>query len=398
MGLLNAARPDCARFVGGCVRNALMGSSVSDIDIATQLTPDRVSDILLADGVAVHRTGIEHGTLTAVADGTVFEITTLRRDVSTDGRRATVVFSEDWLEDAQRRDFRFNALYADIEGRVHDPLDGGLDDIATRSVVFIGDAEQRLREDYLRILRFFRFYATYGQGEPDPAGVLACGKLREGLYQISAERVWTELKKLLSAPDPRASINAMLRAGVLEIILPDMAGLGLLDVVVAQDLEHGLTPDPMIRLMSLYSKDPDLMERLAADLRMSNAERRRLVSAADDQTDLSHVLQEAEFRRILFRLGEQTFHDRARLVWAARPDIASPAYWKALMDEMSEWTRPLLPISGEDVIAIGVTPGPQVGEVLREVETWWVDSDFPEDVAVIARQMKDIALNKPRGG
>ena len=140
------------------------------------------------------------------------------------------------------------------------------------------------------------------------------------------------------------------------------------------------------------------MERLAADLRMSNAERRRLVSAADDQTDLSHVLQEAEFRRILFRLGEQTFHDRARLVWAARPDIASPAYWKALMDEMSEWTRPLLPISGEDVIAIGVTPGPQVGEVLREVETWWVDSDFPEDVAVIARQMKDIALNKPRGG
>ena len=392
---LNGVRPDCARFVGGCVRNALMSMPVSDIDIATQLEPEQVITTLRDEGMAVHKTGIEHGTVTAVANGATFEITTLRRDVSTDGRRATIAFTHDWVEDARRRDFRFNALYAEPNGRVHDVLGGGLDDINTRSVVFIGPPERRIEEDYLRILRFFRFFAIYGRDAVDEDGLAACGRMRDGLYQISAERIWTELKKLLSAKDPRDALKAMQDCGVLQIVLPDVWGLGLVDMIVAQDLEFDLTPDPLVRLMAMFSKDADLMDSVAGDLKLSNSERRRLIAASEDETSLSTTLDDRDFRRVLYRLGEQTFHDRARLAWASRPDSASSTYWLTLLNAIPGWDRPHLPVHGEDVIAAGIPPGPRIGEVLRRVEDWWVEQDFPEDAERVKRQMMEFALESP---
>ena len=206
---LEAQRPGGVRFVGGCVRNALLGLPISDIDLATQLPPADVANAARAAGLAVHETGVEHGTLTLVADHRPFEVTTLRRDVETDGRRATVAFTEDWIEDAYRRDFRMNALYADPDGTVFDPTGGGLEDVRNRRVVFVGTPEDRIREDYLRILRFFRFHAWYGDGAPDEAGLRACGRLKEGLSRISAERIWMETRKLLSAPSCLAALEAM---------------------------------------------------------------------------------------------------------------------------------------------------------------------------------------------
>ena len=398
MTTLNAHRSESTRFVGGCVRNALLGSVVSDIDIATQIQPDEVCRVLEDAGVTVHKTGFEHGTITAVTAGSSFEITTLRKDVSTDGRRATVSFTDDWLEDASRRDFRLNALYAEANGRVLDPLKHGLDDLRDRRIVFIGEPRERIAEDYLRIMRFFRFYASYGRGEPDQAGLLACSEGSEGLFQISAERIWVELKKMMSASDPRRAMEAMAQTGVLEVVLPDNWGLTLFNQVVGTDLAHQLKPDPIVRLMALHSKDPDLMERLANDLRMSNAERRRLIAVSEDQTVMAREMSEHEFRVSLYRLGEQTMRDRARLTWAARPDIASDSYWMNFLTAIDRWKRPAFPICGEDVVALGVKPGPQIGDILRELESWWVDNDFPDDVSVVARQLRNLVSSRRLSG
>ncbi|MEO1643183.1 MAG: CCA tRNA nucleotidyltransferase, partial [Pseudomonadota bacterium] len=215
---LEAARPRCARFVGGCVRNAIMGREVDDIDIATQLEPEATLAALEAAGIRAIPTGVEHGTVTAIVDHVPFEITSLRRDVETDGRRAVVAFTEDWAEDAQRRDFRLNALYAAPDGEVFDPVGGGYEDALAGRVIFIGEADERLREDYLRILRFFRFNAWYGAGI-DEEGLAACARQRDGLQQIAKERIWKEFKKLLAAPEPVAAVEAMMASGVLGHIL-----------------------------------------------------------------------------------------------------------------------------------------------------------------------------------
>ena len=270
MDALEAAQPGCARYVGGCVRNALLGVPVSDIDIATQLVPDEVTQVMRVAGIAVHPTGIEHGTLTVVADHQPFEVTTLRRDVETDGRRAVVAFTRDWEEDAQRRDFRINALYADRDGAIFDPTGGGLDDLAARRIVFVGDPETRLREDYLRILRFFRFYAWYGREAPDADGLAACAKLRAGLDGISVERIWMETKKLCAAVQPIPALEAMQASGVMAQLFPQARGLDLTRKLVALEQAEGWAPDPMLRFLSLFWKEAAAIRAVANRLKLSN--------------------------------------------------------------------------------------------------------------------------------
>jgi poly(A) polymerase len=374
MSALEAVRPGSARYVGGCVRNALLGEPVSDIDIATQLTPDKVEKAMLAAGIAVHPTGVEHGTLTVVSDRQPFEVTTLRRDVETDGRRATVAFTEDWGEDAERRDFRMNALYAAANGDIFDPTGGGLDDVAQRRVVFVGDAETRIREDYLRILRFFRFFAWYGRGAPDAAGLAACSKLRAGLAAISAERIWTEMKKLLSAPSPLAALEAMENAGILTAAFPNARGIGLLGKIVALEGGAGLAPDPMVRFLSLFWKDADAVHEAANRLKMSNEERHRLNWAAKDITVIEPGMNGRTMRRILYAIGPSVFRDRVVLEWAQRPDVSE--MWKTLYDAAGAWERPVMPVTGDDMLALGVREGPAIGDALRRLEADWIDSDF----------------------
>ncbi len=374
MTALEGAKPGSARFVGGCVRNALLGQPVADIDIATSLTPDRVEKAMLAAGIAVHATGIEHGTLTVVADHQPFEVTTLRRDVETDGRRAVVAFTEDWAEDAQRRDFRMNALYTAPDGELFDPTGGGLDDIAQRRIVFVGDAQTRIREDYLRILRFFRFFAWYGQGAPDPVGLAACEKLKQGLADISVERIWMETKKLLGAPDPMQSMAAMEESGVLGQLFPQSRGLDLLRQLVALENAANLAPEPMVRFLALFWKDAKAVVSVTADLKMSNEESQRLRWAVQNDAPIRAGMTPAAMRGALYKSGTGVFRDRVLLQWAQ--DLASSAAWRQLYDEASGWQRPVLPITGEDLLERGIPEGPPVGAGLRKLETYWVDSDF----------------------
>ena len=356
----------CARFVGGCVRNALMGQPVDDLDIATRLTPDQSMQALQAAGLKVVPTGVAHGTVTAVSGGRPYEITTLRRDVETDGRRAVVAFTEDWVEDAARRDFRLNALYADRSGQVFDPTGEGVADAAAGRVVFVGDAEARIREDYLRILRFFRFFAWYGREAPDAEGLAACARLSDGVERLSAERVSKELLKLLAAPDPRPSVSAMKATGVLARVLPGERRLDRSNILC------GFSPDPELRLAALLQSGE--AAQVAVRLRLSNALRDRLVLALQAPVDLG--LTDAQARAGIYAIGAAAFRDRVRLARAVSPDRVAEA--DRLIDLADSWTVPRMPIGGREIARLGVAPGPATGRLLKAFEAQWIAADFPE--------------------
>ncbi len=389
MTALETALPGGARFVGGCVRNTLMGRDVDDIDVATQLTPDAVISALEAAGIKAIPTGIEHGTVTAVYERFPVEITTLRRDVETDGRRAVVAFTTDWAEDAARRDFRLNAIYAEPDGTLHDPTGSGLADAKTGAVIFIGDADQRLKEDYLRILRFFRFNAWYGAGM-DADGLAACEGQKAGLSKIAAERIWKELAKLLNAPDPSEAVQAMAASGVLAEILPEADGTtrfaSLAEIETGQLFSH----DPMHRLMALLPRDVETVTSVAKCLRLSNAERDRLMEWAKDETRFVSYLSAREVRRAVYWLGTETFIDRVMLDWASGSD-GTDVQWRALIALAESFDRPVFPLGGADAQKAGVPQGPKVGKVLREVEDWWVDADFTMDRLSIIERLKAVA-------
>ncbi|HEX8901065.1 CCA tRNA nucleotidyltransferase [Vitreimonas sp.] len=386
---LEGARAGGSRFVGGCVRNTLMGREVDDIDIATQLTPDEVVKVAEKAGFAAHPTGIEHGTVTVVVRHKPFEVTTLRRDVSTDGRRATVAFTESWEEDSQRRDFRLNALYAGADGVVYDPTGGGLEDARKGRVIFIGDAHQRLREDYLRILRFFRFNAWYARGPIDPHGLQACADLVAGLDTLSVERVWKEVKKMLAAPDPRASWEGMKAIEVRARALPELANETRLDALCTLEADLMLPVDPMTRVAAALT-DQESAKALARRLKLSNDERDRLVAALGDDVKLTSYMSLREMRRAIYRIGNEAFRDRVMLAWAGAGGEKAQQ-WRALVAHGQMWHAPKLPLTGDEVMTAGVPAGPKVGLILREVEEWWIDADFPDDKLSVIERLKAVA-------
>lgn len=369
MTALEAARKGASRYVGGCVRNTLRGLKAEDVDIATQLLPEETVAALEAARIRVIPTGIEHGTVTAFHSGVPIEITTLRRDVETDGRRAVVAFTQDWAEDASRRDFRMNAIYAGPEGDLYEVVTGSIDDAIAGRVVFIGDADQRLIEDYLRILRFYRFNAWYGAGI-DEAGQGACARQREGLKKIAAERIWKELKRTLAAPDPVAAVTAMEEAGVLNVILPG-AACSLLPGLVATEKDHVLPPDPMQRLMALLPRRQRDTADAASTLRLSNQEAGRLHAWADPA--LGHVLAfgPAARREAFYRFGPQAVLDRA-LIEAASGGEGTLA---GLLKDRASWLRPVFPVGGDDALAAGLK-GPEIGKRLNLLEQAWIASGF----------------------
>jgi poly(A) polymerase len=378
----------CARYVGGCVRNTIMKRPVDDIDISTVLTPDEVTQALRAAGLKAVPTGVEHGTITAVADGHPYEITTLRRDVETDGRRAVVAFTTDWREDAQRRDFRLNALYAEADGTLHDPTGFGLEDARKGRVVFVGDPMLRIREDYLRILRFFRFQAWYGKGEPDAAALNACKALKSLLAGRTAERTQKEVLKLLAAADPRPSLRLMAATGVLAEIMPYVKGLSRVEALVQIEQKQLHECDAELRLAALLPPDPKVAATAAEHLRLSNAQRDRLVAAETSQPRITSWMSERQARRALYEIGQGAFFDRVKLAWAAADKPRTATQWKALLGFAEDWTRPTFPLTGEDVMALKVPAGPLVGQALREVEEWWIDQDFPDDRAAALERLE----------
>jgi len=349
------------RYVGGAVRDDLLGLPVSDIDLATRLRPGEVVDRLEAAKIKAVPTGIEHGTVTAVSDGQVVEITSLRCDVSTDGRRAIVAFTDDWQEDAARRDFTINALSADPQsGKIFDYF-GGLGDLAQRHIRFIGDPLQRIAEDHLRILRFFRFHARFGAGEPDADALRACSERANDLMALSRERIADELLKLLGVPDPSPTFGIMLQHGILRPVLPEIAAerLGDLEALIAAEGKADVAPDPLRRLAALLPREPDIAEDIAGRLRLSNKARKRLgCSAATELFASPQVLA--------YRVGAECAVDRLLLAGRSA-DAASIATWKP----------PRLPLGGGVLIARGLAEGPVVARTLRKIEDAWVEAGFP---------------------
>jgi poly(A) polymerase len=388
LAMLNSGGEE-ARVVGGAARNALMGLPLNDIDIATTAPPGEVVRRAEAAGVRAVPTGIDHGTVTLVADGMPFEVTTLRQDVETFGRKAKVAFGRDWKTDAERRDFTMNALSITADGVIHDYVDG-LADLDARRVRFIGDPAQRIAEDYLRILRFFRFQASYAHGAPDPAGLHASITARDGLRSLSRERVRAELMKLLTAPFAVETVTVMAEAGFMTMLLGGVALTPGFAAMAKVEEAAGVAPDPVRRLGALDVFITEDAARLREKLRLFNAEHDRLVSMADRWWRLSPALDEAGMRTLLYRIGPDRYRDRVLLAWTRTAGADDPA-WLALATLPSRWTAPRLPLRSADFMARDVPKGPALGAAMRAAEDAWIAAGFPDDPAALKRITDDAA-------
>jgi poly(A) polymerase len=376
-----------ARFVGGSVRDALLGKRIGDIDIATPASPERVIELLEKAGIKVVPTGLAHGTVTAVVPPRHFEITTLRRDVETYGRRARVAFDADWAADAARRDFTINAIFLTPDGTLHDPV-GGLADLRARRIRFVGDPATRIAEDVLRLLRYYRFEARFGNGAGDGPARAACRAAAHSLPILSAERVTQELAKLLETPDPIAALRMMQEDGVLAVVLPEARRLKRLQRLI--DIEAAA--DPLLRLAALIEVDSKGAGALAARLRLSNAWRDRLRGLSppwpvDQRGDVRAQ------RRALYKLGVEQYRDIAWLM-AAEGEVSRSRLTR-LLDLAGGWTPPVFPLDGRDVTTLGIPTGERVGQLLAAVRDWWEASDFTADRAACLAYLRALAIGAP---
>ncbi|ODT05505.1 MAG: poly(A) polymerase [Mesorhizobium sp. SCN 65-20] len=387
-----------ARIAGGAVRNALLAQAVADVDIATTNLPEETVRRAEVAGFKTVPTGIEHGTITVIVGGRPFEVTTLRADIETDGRRAKVRFGRDWKADAERRDFTINALYARADGTVVD-LVGGIADLDARVLRFIGDAETRIGEDFLRILRFFRFFAWYGSGRPDAEGLKACARLKDGLSRLSAERIWSELKKLLAAPEPSRALLWMRQAGVLTAVLPESEkwGIDAIHALVRAEADLGWAPDPLLRLASIVPPDAARMKTLGDRLRLSKAETERLVQWAGT-AKMEPGVTEGEMARRLYRGDRQGVIDRLHLDLAgargrAQTDdkalIEAGGYFR-LLGFAEKWQKPQFPLRGGDLAPLGVE-GARLGALLKTLEAEWIDRGFSLERDALLERAAELA-------
>lgn len=370
------------RFVGGCVRDAVLNKTVRDIDIAVDIMPDKIMDALSTAGLRAIPTGIDHGTVTAMSGKRPYEITTLRRDIDTDGRHAKVEFTSDWKADASRRDFTMNALYADPDGTLIDILGSGLSDLAARRVRFIGSANDRINEDFLRILRLFRFHAWYGKGEMEPDALVACAGLAGGISGLSKERVGSEMLKLMSAPRPDIAIDMMVQTGVMAQVLPMASGAVPIGALISAESRIGISADPMRRLAFLTAEaDPVLVGRA---LRLSNEQMKALKMRAP----LDYIIDDAATaRRAGYQRGEASARDI--LLMQAAHDARLPE--TRLIPVIIEGSKTAMPVRAADLMGIGIEPGPRIGEMLSHIETRWIESDFTLDKATLLDDVKRVA-------
>jgi poly(A) polymerase len=371
-----------ARVVGGAVRNTLLDLPTGDVDLATTALPDVVVQRAKDAGFHPVPTGIEHGTVTVVVHDVPFEVTTLRQDIETDGRHAKVRFGRDWKTDAERRDFTINALFASRDGKLFDFV-GGLKDIEARRVRFIGDPAQRIAEDYLRVLRFFRFHAGYAQGLPDASGLSACIRAKESLGQLSRERVRNELMKLLLAPHTVPTLAVMAETGILTDVLGGVPHLASLSNIIKAEAHLGLEPDATRRLGALAVWVREDADRLRERLRLTNDEHRRLRSMAEHWWQISPEMGPVARRAVIYRIGPDAYRERAVLSFSRSQEKVDDAGWHELIALPNEWTAPKFPLAAKDFIERGVEKGPLLGAALSIAETSWIDSGFPDEDNVL---------------
>ncbi|MBA2126908.1 CCA tRNA nucleotidyltransferase [Hyphomicrobium methylovorum] len=365
------------RVIGGAVRDALYGRPVREVDLATTAIPDEVIRLARAAGLGTHPTGLAHGTVTLVSNGHTFEVTTLRRDVETDGRHAVVAFTTSWSEDADRRDFTINALSCSENGTLFDTV-GGVDDIRHRRVRFIGDAKTRIREDYLRILRFFRFSAGYSEGQLDPTGLAAVTALKDGLSGLAAERIRSELMKLLTARHAPEVVAAMNEAGILPLLVRTNIAPQRLTRLASIETALGRRADPITRLAALAVSTPEDAAILGRDLRLSNAETDALEVIAIAVPEIDPAAPDATARAQLYKLGPEAFSRAVIAAWARSEASVTDNAWRRRALLADRWKAPQMPFSGADVLALGTAPGPAVGRILDAFERWWMAADFPQ--------------------
>jgi poly(A) polymerase len=370
-----------ARVVGGAVRNALLNMPVEEVDVATTALPEEVVRRVEAAGCKAVPTGIAHGTVTVIVEHTPVEVTTLREDVETFGRKARVAFGRDWKADAERRDFTINALSARADGTVFDYV-GGLADIAARRVRFIGDPLQRIAEDYLRILRFFRFQAWFGGGPPEAAGLHACIASRAGLETLSRERVRMELLKLLLAPRATATLAAMAESGLLGMVLGGVPLLAGFENMVKVEDKTGTAPDAVRRLGALAVWVAEDAERLAQRLRLANAETERL-EALEGWWRVAPAAGEPAAHALLYQFGAQSYVDRVLVAWTRSSAGAADTAWSDLATLPQRWTAPVFPLKAADFFRRGMTAGPALGAAMRAAEEAWIAADFPGERAAV---------------
>jgi tRNA nucleotidyltransferase/poly(A) polymerase len=379
-----------ARVVGGAVRDALMGRPVREVDFATTATPDKIKALAASAGIKAVPTGIEHGTVTLVIGGRGFEITTLREDIETDGRRAVVKFGRDWEADARRRDFTVNALSVDSAGTIDDPV-GGYPDIVARRIRFIGDPDQRIAEDRLRMLRLFRFHAEYGEGPIDAAGLSAAIRARERLRELSAERIGLEMRRIVVARRAAEIVTLIQESGILTIVLGGVGYLSQFTRAIHGEEAMGVAPVAATRLAALACRVEEDVFRTTDRLRLSNAERDRVLATISAACAFALVPAAKEARRALYQLGPEAYRDGVihAFAWSSTPQ--DPQAWRAVHQLPDRWTAPVFPLGGRDIIGKGVT-GSAVGKLLRAVEAWWIEQDFaPDEAALHARLQQMMA-------
>lgn len=385
--LLNAlmSRGTEVRFVGGCVRDAVAKRIVEDVDIATPDPPETVMELLRASNIKVIPTGIDHGTVTAILGEFQYEITTLRVDVTTDGRRAKVAFTDDWIADAARRDFTINTLSCTPDGEIYDPY-RGLDDLGNKVVRFVGNARERIEEDILRLLRYFRFFAAYGKQPPNKAALDACRQFAPQLTSLSAERVWREFRRILLGPNPEDIITLMQSEKVLEHILPEAGSVSRLRMVNWLETTAinipSVKPDPIRRLAAILDQENPNPENVAKRFKLSNKDAKRLSDITKVPFHISAELTEKDLNHLLYAYNSDTIRDVLLLDWAQELSTAEnrgssrTQTWLNLLSKIDEQTIPMFPLTGDDVLSLGIPAGRDVGVLLRVVEEWWTTGNF----------------------
>ena len=397
-GALNEAG-HTIRFVGGCIRDTIAGHPVSDIDLATDALPERVTEVLSAAEIQVIPTGVDYGTVTALTGEKAFEITTLRKDVATNGRRAEVEFTDDWYEDAARRDFTFNALSADRDGRVYDYFNG-LEDLSAGKVRFIGNALARVEEDYLRILRFFRFHAYFAKSGADPEALSACRSAVTRVKALSGERIWNEFSRTLVAPNSVSVCQMMEEIGLLGLLLPVAHVVPRVEALSTLEKMLSLEPDPIRRLTALIAPNRSEILNIAARLKFSRAETRRLENLICNREVLDMKINDLSLRRALYSSNSDQVCDFILLNWA--DEISSETggmrrsqkAWRDVWEIASAWTSPEFPLNGRDIVEIGIKEGPLVGEILSDMEEWWVGQSFQPDREACLTKLKRLVCRQ----